>query len=197
MFAFSVISIIILAVEVMAIFEKRSKEKSTVNEQSLVIPDNIDVAWTDEPMPEKVRQLLSIHHPAKWIYVESLDSNPTSENVCRVLNEFGLGAELYAGKFPIVSINENNLKALEDDRIFPGYDTLWFVTDPSLLQTPPPVRLEIASYEKGGSPDQREGRAQNPWQLLAEWMDKSGVEFGISTGSTVVAVQRKSGSQNN
>ena len=191
MLAFSVVSILILSIETVSSFEKRSKSKSVEKESSNAIPHNIDVVWTDEPMPVKVRQLLKSHQDVKWIYVESLDSNPNFENVCRTLTEFGLGAELFAGKFPIVQINEEILTALNDERIFPGYDTLWFVTDPSLIQCPPPVRLEIASYEIGNPPAQREGKPQNPWDLLADWMNNSDVEFGISIGSTLVVVQRE------
>lgn len=190
MFVFSIISIILGAIEAMSSYDTWSRARNKVREPSFLTPNNIIVDWTDEPMIDKARRLLAIHQSAKWMYVESLDSNPTAENVLRVLNEFGLNAVLYAQKFPVMQVNEVVLIALQDIRIFPGYDTVWFVSDPSLLQSPPPVRLEVASYEKGELPAQREGRPGNPWLQLADWMDNSGVQFGLADSSILVSVSK-------
>jgi len=193
MLAFGTLSLILFVIEIAHIFQKQKGSMSENNAEKAVIPESIHVSWTEESMYKAADRILQEHTAAKYLYIEGLDSSFDAANIVRVLKVNELQADLIDGQFPIVSICESSLKALDDIRIFPGYDTIWILESLERLKCPPPARLEISSYEEGYVPGLREGRSVNPWSALADWMEASGVSAGLAFGSLLVTVERNSG----
>lgn len=133
--------------------------------------------WLSEAVASVVGDLGSYE-----VYVEMMDSSDGFDHVRTVLENFGIPVG-NKGKAPIVSRRHLPDSVLDDTRIFPHYDTLWFGEriHPDVTLSP---EVSYDAIELVSSDLQKE------WLPVFRWMEENGLTGGVITGYGVLTVRR-------